>query len=390
MKFQKSSENNINDLNSILGGFLNTENLNTELKEFCIKTALDLYMNESEAESILEKGLWNNKLKEAIKDSLSLYFNKVLPKYISSAFNSKILLDFILGVADNGEITGIPFMGEIDIKYISKIIKKSIKKNIKLNNGEEAVDTFLKKIKINLVKLDINDLLISDECTQLYENYKKTYMKNNDMFEEYNKQWLEWLMDLSRYSTKLKVLINNTSTRNELIEYIQYCNKIYIDQLEEEINSLSNVSIQTISTVTDILKLKTKIEKCSLNSQNLVTVLKKGEYINIPEYEELQIRKIDKEDIMYWLVNFKDKKTLEICNKKPIKPNKLRTYSPLQIISKISLMRKLFIKNSDINYYIIKITIDGQNNEDTVYYNYNGNWTKKKRKITISGEPYSE
>lgn len=122
----------------------------------------------------------------------------------------------------------------------------------------------------------------------------------------------------------------------------------------------------------------------------MVDILKEGEYINIPEYEELQIRKINKEDIMYWLVNFKDTMTLKICEQKPIKPVKIRTYSPLQIVSKLSLMRKLFIKNNDINYYIIKITIDGNENKENVLYNNNSSWIKKKRKIAISGEPYSE
>lgn len=348
-------------MSDTLGGFFCKENLNTELKEFCLKVFIDLYLSLPETEDIFENRIWNDKIEEPIKESLTVYFNKVLPKYISSAFNSKIMLDFILGVDDKGEITGIPFKGDITKEYVEEIVKKSIKENISINNSDTSLypieNYVMNNIEIQVDKLNIDENLLSDDYNILYNEYKESYLKNNDIDDKYKKVWFSWLMNLSKYSTKLKEILNTTETRIELIDYIQ--NK----------NIAKNTNIDAI-----------------------ISELKEKKYIPIPNFDELQIRKIDKSDIMYWLVTFKDEMTHKVCQQKPVKPPKLRTYSPFQIISKLSVMRKLFIKNSDINYFLIKIKIAGNNYncEEDVYYLSNSKWIKKIRKVREDGEPYSE
>ena len=53
-------------------------------------------------------------------------------------------------------------------------------------------------------------------------------------------------------------------------------------------------------------------------------------------------------------------------------------------------MRTKFIKNSEINYYMIKIKIHGDNYNNEIYYLYNNKWVKKRRLVSDDGEPYSE
>ena len=335
-----------------LGGYIGKEELATEFKEVCLKMALDLYMTKEEAEEIILKKIWNPKLSIAIQDTLEIYIRNIFPKYLSSFSCSNINGTLYFGVHDHGEITGVPFMGIIDKKWFIKTIENVLDNNIR---GDEKKN-ILENINIEYEKLEIYDMLIEDEHSFLYNKYKNEQLNINNLKLEYNEKKVSWLLELSKYSRKLTEVLNSTESRFQMIEYIEERKDMFED--EKDMNKI-------------------------------IDLLKKEEYIPIPDFDELQIRKKNKNDILYWLVTFKDYYTDKISKKRPTKPVYYRSYGPLQIISKLSLMRSIFSKINGVNYYLIKININGEKIKD-IYYKYNNEWIKKIRLLSDDGTPYSE
>ena len=324
-----------------LYGHYGLETLYVEFKEFCLKVALDMYISQKDAEHILQYSRWDDKLMEPINQSLELYIHKILPKYVSSFANANIDGEFVIGVSDNGEITGIPYKGILSHTYINDLVQSSLKTMVK---GSINVD-------VDVQRLSVNTMIIGDDeedYMNLYNEYRRTYMLNNDSLFMYNKKRMEWLSELGLYSNKLHTMINSRIMRDEILEYM---------------NGYSN---------------------------DIKTLLQGNDYINIPEFATLQERKVNKDDIMYWLVEFRDMKKKEIVTRRPPKPKLYRSHTPLQIVSKLSHMRSIFCKSEDVYYYVIKITIYGSSVHSTLYYkDTNNKWNTKCRKVHDNGSPYS-
>ena len=123
------------------------------------------------------------------------------------------------------------------------------------------------------IPLEKNKRLIADEYSVPFNEYKKQFINRNNKLLEYNQKRLSWLNELAKYSTKLTTLINTTETREDIIEYI--------------------------------------IKNSENNSKHkkIIEVLKTDEYIAIPKFDELSVRKIDPDDVLYWLVTYKDDMT---------------------------------------------------------------------------------
>ena len=296
-----------------LGGFYGKENLHTEFKTFCLKD--DTCINLSEAEEILDRKIWNPNLNFGISKNIKTYLTDVLPKYISSFCNSQIDGEFILGIDDYGEITGIPFYGEINQTEIDNIISSVIDEIIETDYPLKDLKNI---ISVEITELEKNSMLIDDEYTNLYEKYKKNCFVYHNKIVEYNRHRHQWLFELSRYSTKLVMLLNSRDTRDELIEYIK--------------------------------------EK-SPNLTNIIDVLKTDEYLSIPHYDTLVERKTNPSDVLYWLVKFKDYMTEVVGKTRPNKPMATRDYTPVQIISKLSLVRKIFCDIPEVRYFLKKSTL---------------------------------
>ena len=168
-------------------------------------------------------------------------------------------------------------------------------------------------INIEISELEKNPILIEDEYTSLYEKYKKNCFTYHNKMVEYNRLRHQWLFELSRYSTKLVMLLNSRDTRDELIEYIK----------------------ERSPDLTDI-----------------IDILKTDEYLSIPHYDTLVTRKTNPSDVLYWLVKFKDYMTEVVGKTRPNKPMSTKDYTPIQIISKLSIVRKIFCDIPEVNYFL--------------------------------------
>ena len=90
-----------------------SETLENEYKEFCIKTNLFDYYTQLDLDDIIKTGKFDGSIfNNMILDNLNLYCDIYVPKYGSSFTNSKIKNGSLqIGVNDNGEVTGVPFYG---------------------------------------------------------------------------------------------------------------------------------------------------------------------------------------------------------------------------------------------------------------------------------------
>ena len=112
----------------MLGGYYGEESLNTEFKQFCnqFPSLLEEYFNEDELEEFLLNGRWTDKVNDLVNENIINYMAYIPQKYISCFGNSKIKGNLIIGVDDSGEITGIPYNGNLDLDYIKSLLKNTM------------------------------------------------------------------------------------------------------------------------------------------------------------------------------------------------------------------------------------------------------------------------
>ena len=312
-----------------------------------------MYISEKKAGYLLKHHCWDDALLAPIKDTLCLYMHNVLPKYISSFANTRIDGDFIIGISDDGEITGIPFKGHLSETFVNNLVQSSLQKMIRRSNNGDDITKQL--VEVEVIQLETNeDVAYTEEedVDHLFNEYKKTYMKNNNILMKYNEERTQWLSELGIYSNKLHIMINSRVMRDEILKYI--------------------------GTVPSCDSVRTQLQGDA--------------YISIPTFDILQTRKIDPSDVLYWLVEFRDSKKKEICRRRPTKPKLCRSYTPIQIVSKLSCMRPIFRKIEGVHYYMIIVHIYGSRMTGPVYYTdvSGGMWRKKYRKLHSDGSPYSE
>ena len=116
----------------ILGTYFpNKEDKYTEFKEFYLKLEPSIFLDGSQIESILQNGVWEDKMNFVIANNVKHYFQFYVPKYVSCYLNSNISGKLIFGVNDDSEITGIPYKGDINNLELDKLIKNNLSKYVR-------------------------------------------------------------------------------------------------------------------------------------------------------------------------------------------------------------------------------------------------------------------
>lgn len=328
-----------------LKSFYGVETESLEFKEFSLR---EHYLDKETIIDIIEKDYYHKDLNEYIKLSIYNYIENLVPKYLSCFGNAGINGKLVIGVNDYGEITGIPFKGDLNISLKEKIIS-SIKKNIFFKNKKKL----LNKVKYKIIQLnkDKNLLDNEDEIKEIYDNYCTKILNNNQILRDYYDEKMVWYKDLSKYSTKLFNLINTKNTRQELMDYI-----IRFNNNEK-------------------------------NKSELIELLKSNKIINVPLGINIYEKKTDKNDVIYWLTEYKDYYMEKILEKKPLKPKNLINFNIENVFTRLTPCMNRFVKQN-INYYIIEIEFNMENFNDNILYRYpkTKKWINRCRTV-IDGNP---
>lgn len=336
-------------MKNVLGSYYPyTENLHREFKEFCFKIDLSIVFSNKEILEILTTGKWYSKMSSLILQNINLYLVNYLPKYISCFCNANINGELYFGINDDGEITGIPSKIPLTSEIIMKMIIRNIPSYLDIPNS----DLFLKQnISVNIVELDVDPILLdTTEVDNIIRQYKSKVRKKNEAYRKYKIAKHKWLKRLNRYR-KLFTMINNKIIREEFVEWMVN-KKIYSDKIKKELDS---------------------------------------EIVEIPDYNTIIQKKKDKTCMLYWLMKYKDICVEVLCNKRPKKPKHIQISRLDRILSVVTNLNGYFVKNKNINFYLVIINIKGKNIDYDVSYRYPyiESWFTKTR-IIVNNIPQCE
>ena len=329
-----------------LGTFLKqSESLDHEFKEFCLKTDINKLFNKLEIHKIIRNGVLPVKFNRIVLNNIKLYIQCYFPKYICSFHNNKDAIfdrmNFYIGIDDHNEITGIPFNGNLT-EY----------KNTFLKWIEDASNKYTDMCCINyelhIKKCEIDDDLLDDTNVQvLLDDYDRKRKRYNMENEEYITKKKKWIKDMQTYKGKLTNVIEDSSLYVECVDYLKKNGKY--DRLKPEL------------TVTNIMT------------------------------QEVRSCKNDASSLLYWIIKFKDEHVKQLTIEKPIQPVSPKILNAdICILTQLScLRRRLLRENKNLEYYVIIFEIykNSECNKLTSYYDRKKREYRCVRRTVFNNEP---
>lgn len=330
------------------------ECLKHEFKEFCLKAPISHFYERHELYHIVKKGILDDRFNQMIESNLQIYFDDYVPKYASAYSHCKIDKGVLsIGINDFGEITGIPYVGELTKAKVKPFLEACMKKYIRPSpNTHECRFDYLSQVKISIIPLDTeqSNMYLSDISLTLMEELNHKIKIYNTRYKEYLDQREQWLIHLNRYSCNLNKMIRHK--KHELTAFIR-----------KHAGALANKIIEDIENNYPI----------SFNFQET-------------DWKE------NKEHYIYWLFQFKDASLYHLSMKKPIPPKLPKIYhAPTTLMTQLSDLRLKFLNhNPMMKYYVIRIRFPGNIKENyglEYYQRYKGAWAKRYRTYSETNEP---
>ena len=297
-----------------LGEYIGTEKLDIEFKEFCLHQDVRSMYTADEILKILESGTTDERFNQLIFESINSCIELFIPKYLASYINSGLTGIIHIGVNDNGEVTGIPYIGQLSSSKIRNIVDAIVRNQLYTDaTFEYTVDVNELQASAQLVKhSEIELQKLKQQCLSQHEAYKAAV-------DLYNHNKTLWIKQVMKYETKLYNILNNPVTRRELAIFIEKQNKSHC--------------------------------QCHMDTLN------SNEIIHVP-IESVHILKDKTDSMFYWATRFKDQRLDELLVDRPVKPYRSITLYPDLILKRLSPIRhKLLEKNPDMRYYMITIRV---------------------------------
>lgn len=261
-----------------LGGYFGNdgdsgEKIDREYKEVRLNK---LHACDKLSEHIIERAirhnLWDPVL-EAVEKTIEQYISTYVPKYLTATANSKMnYCDFLIGVADDGEIIGFPLSetllqneGAIIHKMVNFQIQRIIETlfcaqdpNYTLNQSKyEALWKELQeKIQIQLIILDSHTELIDDQIDDFLRSHQAKldiYNRQNDIYQSTRRVVID---QIKVYQRSLSALISDPMIREELIQFIlediTICVPDHVkNNIIEKLKDIDQYVFQTFEGVSD-------------------------------------------------------------------------------------------------------------------------------------------
>jgi len=382
------------------------ETLESEFKEFSLKqlsVTNDYYIiKESDIKSILEskdtsKELFLNKIQRIMK----MYMKKYVAKYFTSYLNTSGIDkgNFIIGVSDFSEITGVPMFDTkenmkttIMYKLKEEITKVIMYQEISIEKKEKYLKKVFELIDVEIIILDNTYVRDSFELEKIMEDYKIDYTKYKKDILEYNKERQNWLNKTQWYRRSINKMVMDKNIRKEMILFIEnydiiniknlYFNKIF----KMKDNYSSDELVNHIHNYMDYTSRFTEIK------QEKIRKLKSEFTIRFETIEILNNR-YNPEGLTFWLTQFRDSNVDKLILVKPPKKKFIEPISPyFRVIKNFSLITKKMI-DLNINYCMIKIKFPVKDDmpselcDDFYYYDKYGNLKLTQREVAPDGSP---
>lgn len=365
----------------VLGKYIDLkETLSIEFKEFFLKLDIESFLTHEDIKKMMSSGKICDGFNEIILQNLYTYIRIFLPKYISAFGNSeemKVPGELYIGINDYGEVTGIPFDGDLDVDIIRNMINK-VKELLSagpksLDSDDDVEDSYydfppekskkfiselLDSIKIELIPCKIKPVLLHDESGLEVADYNLKRNEYKKLYKEYILKHTAWTEEIFWYTTKIVTFSADKKNRCDLANFMR-----------------KHEAYETF------------------NLEELCKILESDEEIPALEGDDLQMLKDRPESIYYWIMYYKDlmvnKKRLE----RPLKPVMAYALNEEEFYSYIfrflaKLRYKITTHNPSVKYYVLKFTIPSNLNYDVFYTNLNSEqrWFKKIRGL-INGNP---
>ena len=312
------------------------------------------------------KFVFNDSVIETINNYIEIY----LPKYICSFLNplSKLTIaELYFGINDDGVVSGIPYIGILDIDFINEKINVIFSKMLKFKNKRSKREV-KKCIHVEIIRVNTNNIIAPNN--DIYTNYLKETTKINNDNDMYNKKRNVWEKMFYTNILKLYEMINDEETRKVIWQYVKEITNYSKNAFKNEYSHL-----EKYCDVDNYWDLMSRV-KSGYKFQSLKTGLIKS-------------IKQDKLNIYHWIIKWKDSKNNVLKLTKPkILKKKIDINYPIFLLSQSVKMIPLWIKhNENLNVFVIKITFDIKKYHEIEYLNIEKKWKKAYRTLKNNNTP---
>ena len=328
----------------ILGDYLNSgETKSIEFKEFCLKHKIFSCLDRQQIYDMVRHSKLPNIFNNIILMNLYEYLQSYLPKYACSFHNmwiedkttTKYEGDVFIGVDDFSEITGIPYNGNLNDNKI--LLDKWVKDIIAENVDKCSCLSY----DVNIHECEIKDSYIDDDIEELLIKYDEEKRKFRQKYMEYTNDKKKWINAINKYKSKLSTIQTNKELRDEFIFYLITHDKY--TKFEKE-----------LSGETDI------------------------------DFENVRLTKYDKNNMIYWLIKYKEKCVKQLQMAKPIRPiiPKLLNMDYCCVTQMTKLRKRWISHNEKLCYYVIRIKVKADNKTCHCIISYNDIKKNRRRAMT--------
>ncbi len=341
-------------MSHILGDYIGFfESKFVEFKEFILKIDPLAYSDIEDIRKMVLTGNVTDNFNIMIINNIEHYLKFYLPKYISAFGNtsdSSSSGELFIGINDVGEITGIPFVGELDIEYIKELLQST-----KIFLDCSSIDDLFDNIKIDIIKLKHESTFLVDMVDTHIDDHMTKYNHYRDTFMQFIREQRKWVSMMEHFTVKMSTFIQDPVYRKEVAEYIR-----------------------SKTSEPEYLAIAEKLE-----GTHEFTVL------SGPEIAE---HKNDMTNVYHWVTNYKDSSIDYIKSIRPLRPG-ISSITKDDVFDHqfriLTNLRKRFIDNTEgLNYYVIKITLPTNYKNPIKFTNLGAasKWIFKVRDV-IGGNP---